>query len=213
MIEISAISSDTAIDDWQTLEISEEKPTWKKVGDAVLLSSAFIGTCTYGLILTEKKRKVVTIPGLAIPDYQFSGEVSPYPTQAYSELPNNPKWIKELINDGLFGLYVKIYLKKEGKSIHPFKFLATIFTNAQLTMKMREIFESQFSFKQNPILAQIEQGLYENGYLEYYIDGFAREIGVLPDLLIPMIQEQDWEGLILFLLKTEPSHEEQKFPE
>ena len=85
--------------------------------------------------------------------------------------------------------------------VHPFKFASVAFSTPQLRGYVMTVFED--SFKRAEFVGKMGAGLTreaDKGKLEQYLSPFAKEMGVLPDLLRPYIQSKDWEGFIRCLI-------------
>lgn len=168
----------------------------------MFIASALIGGCSVGLIEWGKKRKIAPIQGLTLPDYEIGQIDAAHPPAKYADLPfskQDADWIYEVMNNGISNMLLRINLKKEGIQIHPFKFLAAIFTNDDLKARMREIFSSEFSFKQWAIFKQLDSGLWATT-LEPYMEDFAQEVHLPLDALRSLNQENHWKELISLLL-------------
>jgi len=107
-------------------------------------------------------------------------------------------------NGKLSLLFKQNHLRDLGSQIdhlHPLKFLSAIFSNPNLKTRMGKIFEDYF--KRNGFMDEISPSLTsksESGELNQYIEKFAEEVKVPVEKIRPYFEEQDWNGLIDFLI-------------
>ncbi len=132
---------------------------------------------------------------------------------AYEKLPcseTDKQNVHEIIttiaeNGKLSLLFKQNELKALGSQInhlHPLKFLSAIFSNPVLKERMGQIFGDYF--KRNAFMTEVAAGLNaeaEKGGLEPYIERFAKEVNVPAAQLRPFFNNQDWEGLVEFLIQ------------
>jgi len=115
--------------------------------------------------------------------------------------------ISTMAEYGKLSLLVKqSYLKRLGAQIdhvHPLKFLSTILTDPHLKNCLNEIFDDYF--KRNGFMDGVGPSLSrqaEKGRLNQYIAEFAAEVGVPSERIVKFFQNQDWEGLVRFLMQN-----------
>lgn len=90
--------------------------------------------------------------------------------------------------------------------LHPFRFLEVIFTGEETTAAMSNIKDKKF------VWPQFKKGLYPSlteeaakGNLKVKdIKDFAAHVKVDPALIIPPIQEKDWDALVTVLIENVP---------
>jgi len=98
------------------------------------------------------------------------------------------------------------HLKNLGAQInhvHPLKFLSTILTNPHLKECLTDIFDDYF--KRNGFMDGVGPSLSreaEKGKLNQYIAEFAAEVNVSPEKITKYFQNQNWEGLVRFLIQN-----------
>lgn len=103
-------------------------------------------------------------------------------------------------------LFHQSHLRELGAQInhvHPLKFLAAIFKDPHLKSCMFYIWDDYF--KRNGFLDGLGPSLtreVEKGKLHTYLSDFAKDVGVLPDLLKPYFDARDWENMVIFLIQS-----------
>ncbi|MBI3508977.1 MAG: hypothetical protein HY069_05035 [Chlamydiia bacterium] len=98
--------------------------------------------------------------------------------------------------------------------VHPFKFLAVIFSTPRLKEHMKNNIFSDY-FKRNGFMDGLGPSLSREalkGKLHPYIDDFAKEVNVSPDMLRQLFDNRqwsgsdwsnrDWEKLVYFLIES-----------
>jgi len=88
-----------------------------------------------------------------------------------------------------------------GEPLHPYKFLETIFGNPSLKQYMRTIIADpllKIGFMSGVIKGMTREAARNN--LDRYIEPFAQEMGVSPDLVRPLIRDRAWEPLVRHLI-------------
>ena len=111
-------------------------------------------------------------------------------------------------NGKLYLLTKRSHLKGLGAQIthvHALKFLSTIVTNPRLRACLPEIFKDYF--KRTNFMEGLSPSLSresEQGKLDEFIDGFAKEINIPREQLRPFFQNRDWEGLVRFFFEDAP---------
>ena len=149
----------------------------------------------------------VTLPEVAKIESVDVPKVNPYESLSLSD--TDRAHVSEIItilaeNGKLSLLFKKNHLKELGSQInhlHPLKFLSAIFSNPALKARMGEIFKDYF--KRNGFMGELSDSLTEasdSGELNHYIEKFAREVNVPAEEIRPYFLNQDWEGLIDFLI-------------
>lgn len=108
-------------------------------------------------------------------------------------------------NGKLSLLFKKNELKALGSQInhlHPLKFLSAIFSNPDLKQRMGQIFGDYF--KRNAFMDEIGAGLTseseKGGLTHSIIEKFAKEVNMPAAQLRPFFDNQDWDGLVEFLI-------------
>lgn len=158
----------------------------------------------------------VLIYCLAAPVYASIIKRPPAKTQemTYKDLPcsdNQKAYIYEIIstmgeNSKLSLLFKQGHLKELGahiNEVHPFKFLAVIFSHPHLKNCMMVIWSDYF--KRNGFLDGLAPSLSreaEKGKLLPYLADFSAELNVHPEAVQAYINAQDWEGLVVFLIQS-----------
>ncbi len=117
------------------------------------------------------------------------------------------KLLTTMADNNVFQLLIeKGRLEKIGKNIHhihPMRFLATVFSDQQLTECMREIRRSHFKWDGfMDGFAQRMKGEAAKGNLAPYVPGFASEVHRDPEVILSYILSQNFEGLVKFLIAT-----------
>jgi hypothetical protein len=223
MSELSSVGSLDLYEEKEMKERSplEEKPTWKKISVAVLSTSLCIGLAAAISANLSKKRRVVPLslpdlPTPALPIVLVDETKSPPPLSRipYEQLSctvedrGTVRWIINTVaNSNLLSLGFKANeLKQKGDEIdhlHPYKFLASIFTDEKTRKSMQSIFDSSIPLKSSNVLGGIAKGMErERESLEAYLPSFAAEVGVPAEQLSPWIRLGDWKGLTLHLIRT-----------
>jgi hypothetical protein len=86
--------------------------------------------------------------------------------------------------------------------VHPLKFLETIFSNSELKECMKAVFDSVF--KRNGFMhGGLSDGLTSRsnvGELDKYVSEFSKAVGHTKEEIKPFFDNQDWEGLVHFLI-------------
>jgi hypothetical protein len=106
-------------------------------------------------------------------------------------------------------LFKQSHLKTLGAQInhvHPLKFLAAIFTQAELKSLMGNIQDDHF--KWNGLMDGLGPSLTREaikGKLEFYLHDFAHEIELPPEDILPYFQSRDWENFVRFLIQSSTS--------
>lgn len=118
--------------------------------------------------------------------------------------------VTTLGNKALTKIYKeKDNLKKAGDKIdhlHPLRFLRTVFTDEELKAAIANIKESRWvwgEFKKGLFNSLKEETRNKNMGSEY-IDDFARAIDIDPSLILPSINQSDWDALVSVLIKNVP---------
>jgi hypothetical protein len=118
--------------------------------------------------------------------------------------------VTTLGNKSLTKIYKeKENLKKAGDRIdhlHPLRFLRTVFTDEELKAAIANIKESRWvwgEFKKGLFNSLKDETRNKNMNIEFIKD-FASSIDIDPALIIPSINESDWDNLITVLIKNVP---------
>lgn len=88
--------------------------------------------------------------------------------------------------------------------VHPLKFLAVIFSQPELKECMKLIYDDYY-FKRLNFMNGLKDSLNAQaslGKLERYLDDFAEEIGAKSADLLPFVTAKDWDGMVIFLMKS-----------
>lgn len=148
---------------------------------------------------------------LALADAQ--DQTAHAPADAYAQLPINEeekkliyKLLHTMAKDNVFQLLMeKKKLEKIGKkinSVHPLRFLGTVFTNQHLKECMHEIKKS--GFKWDNFIDGISDRMKEESgrnNLVPYLKGFCTTLQVSYDDVMSYIKGGDFEGLVKYLMK------------
>lgn len=100
-------------------------------------------------------------------------------------------------------------LKKIGDKIdhiHPLRFLMTVFTDEELKAAIANIKESRWvwgEFKKGLFNSLKDESKSKNMNIEF-IQDFANTVEIDSSLIIPAINQSDWDGLISILIKNVP---------
>jgi len=134
---------------------------------------------------------------------------------SYAQLPrtvDDEKKIRDLITTmGTNGkisllLHHEKRLNKIGdelRYLHPFKFLGYIFSNGDLKKYMEIIFDDYF--KRINFVKDFSQTMdvYDlKNQLIIYLQGFANEVNISYDRLLPLIKNKNWEEFVKFLISN-----------
>lgn len=95
------------------------------------------------------------------------------------------------------------------QGVHPLKFLETIFSNAELTQDMKEIFKSYF--KRKNLMEGLGDSLTlkaKSNDLNIFLPDFAKAVGVTTEEISLFFESKDWEGLVRYLMNRNPCNEE-----
>jgi len=136
-----------------------------------------------------------------------ASKVNPYESLLLSD--KDRAHVSEIItilseNGKLSLLFKKNHLKELGSQInhlHPLKFLSAIFSNPDLKARMGDIFQDYF--KRNGFIDELSGSLTKSsnsGELNHYIESFAKDVNVGVEEIRPYFLNQDWEGLIDYLI-------------
>lgn len=140
------------------------------------------------------------------------------PTQencTYAELPCSEQqkaYIEELITamgeQTWFSLFKnRNHLEAIGShinSVHPLKFLGTIFSNPNLKTHMLAIFDDFLKKGQlmdNGLIPNLNREA-DKGTLSKYLNAFAEEVKIPVDALQPYVQSRDWDEMVRFLIRS-----------
>lgn len=89
-------------------------------------------------------------------------------------------------------------------SVHPLKFLGTIFSNPSLKPQMAAIFDDSLKKNQlmnNGLIPNLDREA-EKGNLHKYLRDFAEEIHVSPQALEGYFHSHQWEEMVRFLIQS-----------
>lgn len=92
-------------------------------------------------------------------------------------------------------------LGEEIRTVHPLKFLETIFSNGYLVKCMAIIFDDYF--KKKGFMDGLGSSLdakFQTGELKRYMADFAESLGISKKLIEPYFKNADWDNLVYFLI-------------
>ncbi len=206
-------------------------PGWERVGKIAFVALSFVSALVFFSGNFRKKAEVVHPPKKIDPDPKvipslaaFSPVTPPSPTYLYDALrwSDADKWkIREIITiTGQYSLGEMSFFQYimnaprfrryeddmdstevEGVSLHPFKFLETVFANPELKKYMKPIFED--FFLRSIFMIGVSKGMNRERVkenIEPHIDSFAQAVGISPDAIRPLIRDREWEKMVRCLI-------------
>lgn len=91
--------------------------------------------------------------------------------------------------------------------VHPFRFLMCIFTDDEMKASLLALSKRFPSWMYNEFLAGVKSSSEEEANrnnLAPYINDFAHQVGVSPDLITPAINQRQWTQLVQILIDNVP---------
>ena len=137
-------------------------------------------------------------------------------TSMYGDLPGADKDSKEKIHRlftdiGAVNFYNILWtgpsIRQQGKEIeyiHPLPFLEYLFSNTDMQIQMKNIFDEclsmkKYGFMQN-LVFKLNKEMEKNKLLPY-VEVFAKKLGISESRIKPFIENRRWSELLDFLIE------------
>lgn len=186
---------------------------WEKIGHTALISFSFIAVSAFIPALLKKKRiysqsfPSIIAPTVEIVEPAPAGE-RPLPIPTPHCTPPEQRKVEEIFKTVAEGNMATLAwnafrlntLGKEIDHIHPFSLLLAVPKE-----HMRAIFNEGNIFKIKNVMDGIKKGMEREkvqNKLERYIPAFAVEMGKTAEAIRPLIQTNNWRGLVEHLYSS-----------
>jgi hypothetical protein len=158
------------------------------------------------IAVPDESSAIIKIPTTSVP----SNENVPYSQLSCSDIDRQKitHLVTTIAENGKLVLLFKYQrelrqIGREIEHVHPLRFLGTILSDPTLKSSLKEI--SRDYFKWSNFIDGLANGLTlqaKQNRVNIYLNDFAKEIGVKPEVLQGFVNSQEWEKMALFLINN-----------